>query len=84
MSDVVNGEDIINIKQFTPVFEEISDDDKAFEHFLQKDISGEDATGRVDYAIKVWKTSSVLPKGSHAILRLCSESGATRECISNK
>ncbi|UZO16250.1 uncharacterized protein OCT59_007639 [Rhizophagus irregularis] len=118
MSDVVNGEDIINIKQFTPVFEEINDDDKAFEHcmediilklsnvetmtdaneatrcefissilhasiaiakkltsqdifiVLQKDISGEDATGRVDYAIKVWKTSSVLPKGSHAILRL--------------
>ncbi|POG57967.1 hypothetical protein GLOIN_2v1823265 [Rhizophagus irregularis DAOM 181602=DAOM 197198] len=114
----VNGEDIINIKQFTPVFEEINDDDKAFEHcmediilklsnvetmtdaneatrcefissilhasiaiakkltsqdifiVLQKDISGEDATGRVDYAIKVWKTSSVLPKGSHAILRL--------------
>ncbi|GBB90945.1 hypothetical protein RclHR1_18000001 [Rhizophagus clarus] len=25
----VNGEDITNIKQFTPVFEEISDDDKA-------------------------------------------------------
>ncbi|CAB4477186.1 unnamed protein product [Rhizophagus irregularis] len=49
MSDVVNGEDIINIKQFTPVFEEINDDDKAFEHY--------------------W---------------LCSESGATRECISNK
>ncbi|CAB4429363.1 unnamed protein product [Rhizophagus irregularis] len=93
-------EDIINIKQFTPVFEEINDDDKAFEHcmediilklsnvetmtdaneatrcefissilhasiaiakkltsqdifiVLQKDISGEDATGRVDYAIK--------------------------------
>ncbi|PKY32028.1 hypothetical protein RhiirB3_449938 [Rhizophagus irregularis] len=106
------------IEQFTPVFEEINDDDKAFEHcmediilklsnvetmtdaneatrcefissilhasiaiakkltsqdifiVLQKDISGEDATGRVDYAIKVWKTSSVLPKGSHAILRL--------------
>uniref|UniRef100_U9SLN1 SAM domain-containing protein n=1 Tax=Rhizophagus irregularis (strain DAOM 181602 / DAOM 197198 / MUCL 43194) TaxID=747089 RepID=U9SLN1_RHIID len=78
---------------FFVVFEEINDDDKAFEHcmediilklsnvetmtdaneatrFLQKDISGEDATGRVDYAIKVWKTSSVLPKGSHAILRL--------------
>uniref|UniRef100_U9TQF1 SAM domain-containing protein n=1 Tax=Rhizophagus irregularis (strain DAOM 181602 / DAOM 197198 / MUCL 43194) TaxID=747089 RepID=U9TQF1_RHIID len=35
----VNGEDITSIKQFTPV--------------LQKDISGEDATGRVDYAIKV-------------------------------
>ncbi|PKK61372.1 hypothetical protein RhiirC2_870595 [Rhizophagus irregularis] len=117
---------------FALVFEEISDDDKAFEHcmediilklsnvetmtdaneatrcefissilhasiaiakkltsqdifiVLQKDISGEDATGRVDYAIKVWKTSSVLPKGSHAILRLCSDSGATRECISNK
>ncbi|GES95605.1 hypothetical protein GLOIN_2v1511347 [Rhizophagus clarus] len=96
----VNGEDITNIKQFTPVFEEISGDDKAFEHcmediilklsnvetmtdaneatrcefissilhasiaiakkltsqdifiVLQKDISGEDATGRVDYAIK--------------------------------
>ncbi|CAB5391305.1 unnamed protein product [Rhizophagus irregularis] len=48
----VNGEDITNIKQFTPVFEEISDDDKAFKHFLQKDVSGEDATGRVDYAIK--------------------------------
>ncbi|RGB35116.1 hypothetical protein C1646_759769, partial [Rhizophagus diaphanus] len=96
----VNGEDITNIKQFTPVFEEISDDDKAFKHcmediilklsnvetmtdaneatrcefisailhasiaiakkltsqdifiVLQKDVSGEDATGRVDYAIK--------------------------------
>ncbi|RGB25475.1 hypothetical protein C1646_771672 [Rhizophagus diaphanus] len=68
----VNGEDIINIKQFTPVFEEISDDDKAFKYsilhasiaiakkltsqdifiVLQKDISSEDATGRVDYAIK--------------------------------
>ncbi|RGB22813.1 hypothetical protein C1646_775490, partial [Rhizophagus diaphanus] len=96
----VNGEDITNIKQFTPVFEEISDDDKAFKHcmediilklsnvetmtdaneamrcefisailhasiaitkkltsqdifiVLQKDISSEDATGRVDYAIK--------------------------------
>ncbi|CAB5367433.1 unnamed protein product [Rhizophagus irregularis] len=45
----VNGEDITNIKQFTPVFEEINDD-KAF--VLQKDISGEDATGRVDYTIK--------------------------------
>ncbi|GES85294.1 hypothetical protein GLOIN_2v1598257 [Rhizophagus clarus] len=96
----VNGEDITNIKQFTPVFEKISDDDKTFKHcmediilklsnvetmtdaneatrcefisailhasiaiakkltsqdifiVLQKDISGEDATGRVDYAIK--------------------------------
>ncbi|GET03403.1 hypothetical protein GLOIN_2v1511347 [Rhizophagus clarus] len=70
----VNGEDITNIKQFTPVYEEISDEDKAFDHcmediilklsnvetmtdaneatLLQKDISGEDATGRVDYAIK--------------------------------
>ncbi|CAB4438381.1 unnamed protein product [Rhizophagus irregularis] len=68
----VNGEDITNIKQFTPVFEEISNDDKAFDHsilhasiaiakkltsqdifiVLQKDISGEDATGRVDYTIK--------------------------------
>ncbi|CAB4396777.1 unnamed protein product [Rhizophagus irregularis] len=95
----VNGEDITNIKQFTPVFEEINDD-KAFGHcmddiilklsnvesmtdaneatrcefisailhasiaiaknltsqdifiVLQKDISGEDATGRVDYTIK--------------------------------
>ena len=34
---------------------------------LQKDISGEDATGQVD---KAWKTSSVSPKGNHAILRL--------------
>ncbi|CAB5123107.1 unnamed protein product [Rhizophagus irregularis] len=69
---IVNGEDITSIKQFTPVFEEISDDDKAFEHsilhasiaiakklttkdifiVLQKDVSGEDATGRVDYVIK--------------------------------
>ncbi|RGB32601.1 hypothetical protein C1646_762710 [Rhizophagus diaphanus] len=97
---LVNGEDITNIKQFTPVFEEISDDDKAFDHcmediilklsnmktmtdaneatrckfisailhasiaiakkltsqdifiVLQKDISGEDVTGRVDYTIK--------------------------------
>ncbi|GES86474.1 hypothetical protein GLOIN_2v1511347 [Rhizophagus clarus] len=71
----VNGEDITSIKQFTPVFEEVNDDDKALIHcmediilklsnvetmtdaneatrFLQKDISGEDATGRVDYAIK--------------------------------
>ncbi|RIA82495.1 hypothetical protein C1645_835253 [Glomus cerebriforme] len=96
----VNGKDITNIKQFTPVFEEISDDDKAFKHciediilklsnvktmtdanevtccefissilhasitiakkltsqdifiVLQKDISSEDITGRVDYAIK--------------------------------
>ncbi|RIA83674.1 hypothetical protein C1645_833461 [Glomus cerebriforme] len=96
----VNGEDITSIKQFTPVFEEINDDDKAFCHYmddiilklsnmetmtdtneamhcefisailhasitiaknltsqdifivLQKDISGEDAIGRVDYAIK--------------------------------
>ena len=37
---------------------------------LQKDISGEDATGRVDYAIKVWKTFSVSPKGNHVILKL--------------
>ncbi|RGB36908.1 hypothetical protein C1646_757502 [Rhizophagus diaphanus] len=65
----VNGEDITNIKQFTPVFEEISDGDKAFEHCMEdiilklsnvktmtdaneKDISSEDAIGRVDYAIK--------------------------------
>jgi hypothetical protein len=33
---------------------------------LQKDISGEDATGRV----KVWKSSSVLLKENHATLRL--------------
>ncbi|PKY39650.1 hypothetical protein RhiirA4_240730 [Rhizophagus irregularis] len=31
----VNGEDITNIKQFTPVFEEISDDDKAFKHCME-------------------------------------------------
>ncbi|CAB4385982.1 unnamed protein product [Rhizophagus irregularis] len=31
----VNGEDITSIKQFTPVFEEISDDDKAFEHCME-------------------------------------------------
>ncbi|GES74489.1 hypothetical protein GLOIN_2v1778295 [Rhizophagus clarus] len=30
----VNGEDITNIKQFTPIFEEISDDDKAFKHSI--------------------------------------------------
>ncbi|RGB23237.1 hypothetical protein C1646_774807 [Rhizophagus diaphanus] len=109
----VNGEDITNIKQFTPdwsiayinlffsaIFEKINDNDKDFNHcmediilklsnvetmtdaneatccefisailhasiaiakkltsqdifiILQKDISGEDATGRVDYAIK--------------------------------
>ncbi|CAG8669945.1 5175_t:CDS:2, partial [Paraglomus brasilianum] len=96
----VNGEDITNINQFTPVFEEIDDNDKAFNHcmdniilklsnvetmtdaneatrcefisailhasidiakrvttqdifiVLQKDISGEESTGRVDYAIK--------------------------------
>ncbi|PKK57162.1 hypothetical protein RhiirC2_858334 [Rhizophagus irregularis] len=34
----VNGEDIINIKQFTPVFEEISDDDKAFKHWKPRNI----------------------------------------------
>ncbi|PKB99001.1 hypothetical protein RhiirA5_430427 [Rhizophagus irregularis] len=51
------------------IFEEISDDDKAFEHYIKdiilkllnveimtdandKDISGEDTTGQVDYAIK--------------------------------
>ncbi|EXX57191.1 hypothetical protein RirG_209410 [Rhizophagus irregularis DAOM 197198w] len=54
------------------IFEEISDDDKAFEHCMEdiilklsnvetmtdanearvKDVSGEDATGRVDYVIK--------------------------------
>ncbi|GBC50865.2 hypothetical protein GLOIN_2v1764523 [Rhizophagus irregularis DAOM 181602=DAOM 197198] len=32
---IVNGEDITSIKQFTPVFEEISDDDKAFEHCME-------------------------------------------------
>ncbi|UZO06134.1 uncharacterized protein OCT59_026465 [Rhizophagus irregularis] len=96
----VNGKDMTNIKQFTPIFEEINDEDKALNHcmediilklsnvetmtdtneatrcefissilhasiaiakkltsqdifiVLQKDISGEDATGRVDYAIK--------------------------------
>ncbi|RGB22949.1 hypothetical protein C1646_775240 [Rhizophagus diaphanus] len=31
----VNGEDITNIKQFTPVFEKISSDDKAFEHCME-------------------------------------------------
>ncbi|GBB93235.1 hypothetical protein RclHR1_21360002 [Rhizophagus clarus] len=31
----VNGEDITNIKQFTPIFEEISDDDKAFKHCME-------------------------------------------------
>ncbi|GBB99844.1 hypothetical protein RclHR1_03650020 [Rhizophagus clarus] len=30
-----NGEDITNIKQFTPVFEEISDDDKTFKHYME-------------------------------------------------
>ncbi|GBC02800.1 hypothetical protein RclHR1_04820018 [Rhizophagus clarus] len=98
------NKDITNIKQFTLVFEEINDDDKAFGHcmddiiqqlsnvesitdankatrcefisaillhasiaiakkltsqdifkVLQKDISGEDATGRVTTRSKVWK-----------------------------
>ncbi|GES96001.1 hypothetical protein GLOIN_2v1823265 [Rhizophagus clarus] len=31
----VNGEDITNIKQFTSVFEKISDDDKAFKHCME-------------------------------------------------
>ncbi|RIA82851.1 hypothetical protein C1645_743483 [Glomus cerebriforme] len=96
----VNGKDITNIKQFTPVFEEINDDDKTFEYciediilklsnmetmtdtnevmhcefisailhasiiiaknlifqdifiVLQKDISGKDVTGQVNYTIK--------------------------------
>ncbi|CAG8671629.1 11299_t:CDS:2, partial [Paraglomus occultum] len=30
----VNGEDITNIKQFTPVFEEIDDNNKAFNHCM--------------------------------------------------
>ncbi|GES76921.1 hypothetical protein GLOIN_2v1764523 [Rhizophagus clarus] len=34
-SKFYNGEDITSIKQFTPVFEEISDDDKAFEHCME-------------------------------------------------
>ncbi|RHZ48682.1 hypothetical protein Glove_543g66 [Diversispora epigaea] len=96
----VNGKDITSIKQFTPVFEEINEDDKIFSHcmddiilklsnleimtdtneamrcefisailhasiaiaknltsqeifiVLQKDISGKNVTGRVDYTIK--------------------------------
>ncbi|RGB27555.1 hypothetical protein C1646_768982, partial [Rhizophagus diaphanus] len=31
----VNRKDITNIKQFTPVFEEISDNNKAFEHCIE-------------------------------------------------
>ncbi|GBB90458.1 hypothetical protein RclHR1_17410001 [Rhizophagus clarus] len=31
----VNGEDITNIKQFTPVLEKISNDDKAFKHCME-------------------------------------------------
>jgi len=30
----VNGEDIISIKQFSPVFEEINDNDKVFSHCM--------------------------------------------------
>ncbi|PKC59353.1 hypothetical protein RhiirA1_469581 [Rhizophagus irregularis] len=64
----VNGEDITNFKQFTPVFEEINDDDKAFKHCIEdiilkllnvetmtdtnEDVSSKDVTGRVDYVIK--------------------------------
>ncbi|CAB4483912.1 unnamed protein product [Rhizophagus irregularis] len=64
----VNGEDITSIKQFTPVFEEINDDDKAF--VLQKDISGEDATGRVDYTIKSLEEFLCITEGNHVILKL--------------
>ncbi|PKY35103.1 hypothetical protein RhiirB3_455480 [Rhizophagus irregularis] len=114
----VNGEDITSIKQFTPVFEEINDDDKAFGHcmddiilklsnvesmtdaneatrcefisailhasiaiaknltsqdifiVLQKDISGEDATGRVDYTIKSLEEFLCITEGNHNLAQL--------------
>ncbi|GBB85049.1 hypothetical protein RclHR1_11620004 [Rhizophagus clarus] len=114
----VNGEDITSIKQFTPVFEEISDDDKAFKHcmediilklsnvktmtdankathcefisailhasiaiakkltsqdifiVLQKDISSEDAMGRVDYAIKILKDLLCITKGKPCNIKI--------------
>ncbi|RIA82625.1 hypothetical protein C1645_835049 [Glomus cerebriforme] len=76
----INGEDITNIKQFTPIFKKISDDDKAFEHCMEdiilklsnvktmtdaneKDISGEDSTGRVDYAIKALEDLLCITEG---------------------
>ncbi|RGB22775.1 hypothetical protein C1646_775566 [Rhizophagus diaphanus] len=75
----VNGEDITSIKQFTPVFEEINDDDKALDHCMEdiilklsnvetmtnanEDVSDEDAIGRVDYAIKSLEDFLCITKG---------------------
>ncbi|GBB86235.1 hypothetical protein RclHR1_12680001 [Rhizophagus clarus] len=114
----INGEDITNIKQFTPVFEKISDDDKAFKYcmedivlkllnvetmtdankatryefilailhatiaiakkltsqdifiVLQKDISGEDTTGWVDYAIKSLEELLCITKGKSRNIKI--------------
>ncbi|CAB5310522.1 unnamed protein product [Rhizophagus irregularis] len=66
----VNGEDITNIKQFTPVFEEINDDDKAFEHCME------------DIILKLSNVETMTDANEATLLQkdvsdwICSESGS--------